>query len=284
MIVITGATGHVGGELVAYLAYRGEKVRAITRRPDAARFPDGVEAGYGDAADPASLDVAFTGADRAFLMSAQPVGSAPAPSHVTALAQAARRAGVEHAVLLSVLGGGTPGLISEWHGQAEASIVQSGMGWTLLRPGRFMSNALAWAPSVARGDEVSIPFLHRPAASIDPADIAAIAALALTEPDRHHGARYELSGPQALTPAQELAILADVLDRPLRPVEPPTDAVRAGMIRSGMPATLVDEIIAGFAADQTRGTEVLPTVSQVLGRPARTFAEWTTSHARQFQR
>jgi len=286
MILVTGATGHVGGELVRQLAAAGESVRAMTRRPGEARLPEGVEAVYGDAEDPGSLDAAFAGARGAFLMSAQAVGAGSMePTHDIALARAAARAGVRRVVKLSVLdgGGGGDDVIARWHATAEAALTSADFAWTLLRPGRFMSNALQWAGMIRAGDEVSIPFADRPAASVDPADVAAIAALALTagSDGEHAGAAYELSGPQTLTPAEELSVLAEVLGRPLRLVEVSAEAARAGMERYGFPPEVVDAIMRS-TQDSDRGTEVLPTVEKLLGRPARTFTQWARAHAGAF--
>lgn len=285
MILVTGATGGVGGALVARLAAQRLPVRAMTRRPPAMAAPSGVEVVHGDSADPASLAAAFDGADRAFLMSAQAVGSAERPTHIEALVRAAARAGVRHVVALSVYSGGGGGsavggdAIGAWHAKAEAAITGSGMDWTLLRPGRFMSNALQWAPMIRRGDTATIPFAHRAAASIDPADIAAVALTALTT-HGHHGAAYQLSGPQVLTPAEELDLLGKVLGRTLRLVEPPVDTVLAGMRAAGTPEPVIEAILARTLGDE--GTEVLSTVADVLGRPPATFAEWARAHADQF--
>src|SRR2546422_4642637 len=177
MILVTGATGHVGGELVAQLAALGEPVRGMTRRPAAVSFPAGVEAVYGDFDDPASIDAAFAGVDRAFVMSAQPPGSTEHPTHELMLAGAARRAGVGHVVKLSVYDGGAgDDVIGAWNREAEAAGVESGLDWTLLRPGRFMSNALQWAPMIRRGDTVNVPFAFPPALPIEPAAIPPPAA------------------------------------------------------------------------------------------------------------
>jgi uncharacterized protein YbjT (DUF2867 family) len=249
----------------------------MTRQPDDLTVPAGVEVVAGDAADPASLPEAFIGVDRAFLMSAEVTGSAARPTHVPALVDAAVRAGVEHVVLLSVYGADMRAdALADWHRRVEDAVTASRLDWTLLRPGRFMSNALQWAPQVRRGDQISIPFALRPAASIDPTDIAAVAAAALTTDD-HRGAAHRMSGPQVLTPVQELAVLAALLDRPLHAVEPSLDAVRAGMARSGMPPDVLDAVVAR-TLDSDDGTEVLPTVERVLGRPARPFAAWAEAH------
>ncbi|MCW2640631.1 MAG: nucleoside-diphosphate sugar epimerase [Dactylosporangium sp.] len=281
MIIVTGATGHVGSELIARLAAEHLPVRAMTRRPQAIQAPPGVEVVYGDCDDPDSLHAAFNGADRAFLMSAQATGSAERPTHDLRLVHAARRAGIRHVVKLSVYDGGrSDDALGAWHREAEAAVTDSGLDWTLLRPGRFMSNALHWAPMIRRGDTVHIPFAHRPAASIDPADIAAIAAAALTT-EHHHNSAYQLSGPEVLTPAEELRILAATLGRPLRAVEPTIDQAKAGMCRAGMTEPVVEAIVARVLTGDD-GAEVLPTVEQLLGRPPVTFATWARNHAGAF--
>ncbi|MGH3697480.1 MAG: NAD(P)H-binding protein [Pseudonocardiaceae bacterium] len=281
MILVTGATGHVGAELVTQLAAAGHKVRAMTRRPETLTPRPEVEVVRGDAADPATLAAAFAGATRAFLMSAEAAGTAERPSQVPHLVEAAVGAGVEYAVLLSVYSGGSGGdVIADWCRQIEDSVTGSGMAWTLLRPGRFMSNALQWAPQIRRGDEVQVPFASRPAASIDPADIAAIAAAALTSTD-HRDAAYQLSGPQVLTPVDEVAVLAALLDRPLHVVDPPLEQVRAGMARGGFPPAVLDAII-NRTRDTDEGTEVLPTVAELLGRSPGTFSRWATRHLDHF--
>lgn len=288
MILVTGATGHVGGELVRRLTASGHPVRAMTRRPAEAQLPAGAEAVYGDADDPASLEAAFAGASGAFLMSAQGVGTALGPTHDLALAEAAARAGVGRLVKLSVLDAGAGAgadVIARWHAEAEAAVTDPSRdwAWTLLRPGRFMSNALQWAGQLRAGDEVAVPFADRPAASIDPADLAEVAALALTAvtSDEHAGATYELSGPQSLTPTEELAILTRILDRDLRIRPLPDDAARAGMSRYGFPPEVVDAIMRR-TREGDRGAQVLPTVEKVLGRRARTFAEWARAHVGAF--
>jgi uncharacterized protein YbjT (DUF2867 family) len=281
MILITGATGNVGAEVASMLVASGHPVRAMTRRPRDVSMPDGVEVVHGDAAEPASLDDAFRGADRAFLMTAQQVGNAPRPTHDINLAEAARCAGVTHAVKLSVYGAGNgDDVIYRWHAEAEAALIDTGIDYTLLRPGRFMSNALHWAPMIRRGDEVHIPFAARPAASINPADIAAIAVAALTT-NAHRNRAYQLSGPEVLTPAGELDILGEALGRKLRLIEPSIEEARAGLLASGMPPVVVDAVVAR-TLETDDGALVLPTMPTLLGRQPNTFASWARTHANAF--
>jgi uncharacterized protein YbjT (DUF2867 family) len=280
-ILVTGATGHVGRELMHELIARGRSVRAMTRRPEQFDAIAGLDVVQGDFIDPASLGRALDGVVAVFSMSAQPIGAAAVPTHDLAMADACRHAGVRRIVKLSALGGGghdPDSPIVRWVRAAEAAVTESDTEWTLLRPGRFMTNTLAWAPMLRRGDEVAIPMADRPTASIDPADVARVAAIALTSPG-HAGKTYELSGPESLTPADELAILGRALGRSLHLKALTDEAARAGMLRYGMPEHVVDAILANRSR---HGSEVLPTVEQVTGRPARRFAEWVDAHREAF--
>lgn len=277
MILITGATGHVGSELIQQLAGGPRALRAMTRRPDALRLPQ-LEVVRGDFDDPASLDRALRGVESVFMMSAQAIGAAARPTHDLAFVDACRRARVRKIVKLSVLDGGGSDPndpIARWHAAAESAVRESGAAWTLLRPGRFMSNALGWAPLIKRGDDVFLSFATRPAASIDPSDIAAVAAAALID-DAHAGRSYELSGPESLTPIDELAILARELGRALQPKLVSLADARAGLLKHGMSEPIADAIMRQTESD--RGTAVLSTVADVTGRPARTFAHWAHAH------
>jgi uncharacterized protein YbjT (DUF2867 family) len=276
MILVTGATGHVGAEVVTRLAARGLPVRAMTRRPEAASFPAGVEVVGGDCDEPASLTKAFEGVEQAFLMTSQPTGS---PNlHTVVQVAAAQRAGVKHLVKLSVAAGGEEGheLVAAWHRRDEAAVTDSGIDHTLLRPGRFMSNTLAWKHMLSRGDTVHVAFAHRASTPIAPEDIAAVAVEAFANPalrDR----KLELSGPEVLTPQQELAIVGEVLGRRLTLVEPTTAQAIDGMVRGGMDRDLAEKMIEHVLAGDY-GADISPVVEQVLGRPATTFRRWAAEH------
>jgi len=184
-----------------------------------------------------------------------------------------------------VLGGGGDDVhdpITLWHHQAEETIRASGIDWTLLRPGRFMSNALQWAPMIRGYGKVRIPFAFRPSTPIDPRDIASVAFHALTQPG-HSGKAYELSGPELLTPAEELEILGKVLNRPLELIPLSSAAAGEGMLRMGMPAEIVEAALRRTEVSD-HGTRIWPTVEEVTGHAQRSFADWAQAHLDAFRR
>ncbi|GAA4848170.1 NAD(P)H-binding protein [Actinomycetospora corticicola] len=272
MIAVVGATGHVGGEVVAQLAATGVPVRALTRRPDGWTGP-AVEV-----ADVAAFG-AFAGARAAFLMTAEPIVPGGRPEVLGSLVRAAVDAGVEQLVLLSVFSGSAgDDVLGYWNAACETLVVDSGVPWTLLRPGRFFSNALAWARFVGDGS-VPVGFARRAAAGIDPADVAAVAVRGLT--GDLVGAAPRLTGPESLTPLEELRVLGEVLGRPLTACEIDPDAVARGMLAGGTAPEVVDAVVARTLHDD-EGAEPLPAVRTLLGREPRRFADWARAHATAF--
>jgi uncharacterized protein YbjT (DUF2867 family) len=276
-ILVTGATGNVGAELVKQLAAAGEPVRALVR-DDARRatLPPGVEGVVGDLNDPDSFAPALEGT-RAVHLLAGYAGLAGALERM-------RAAGVERVTLQSssaVPSGDMTNAVARYHIESERAIRDSGLQWTFLQPNSFMSNTLQWAGQLRDGDVVRAPFAGVPIATIDPRDIAAVAAEALTE-DGHAGRSYRLSGPESLLPAERLAILGRALGRELRFEAQPDDEARAEM-SAAMPPEYVDAFFAFFVDGTLDESTVLPTVEEVLGRPPRTFAAWAEEHAGAFR-
>jgi len=235
----------------------------------------------GDLGRPETLSAPLEGIKRVFLLSGGPQG----PRQDANLIAAAKQAGVAHVVTLSVLGAGhgADDPITHWHLAGEQAVVDSGMAWTILRPGAFMSNALMWAPSIKAQGVVYAPFAQAKTAAVDPADIAAVAARALTGAGQG-GKTYPLTGPELLSAADQVEILGAALGRPLRLVDVPPEEAKAAMVDSGMPAELADAVIASMAqAGTDHAMAVLPTVEQVTGRPARSFAEWADAHLGDFR-
>jgi uncharacterized protein YbjT (DUF2867 family) len=270
MILVTGATGNVGSELVATLARDGEPVRALVRRPDA-ELPAGVQRATGNLNDPASMIAALDGVDGMFLM--------PGYDNMAGLLAEAAKAGVRQIVLLSGGGAGatdTDNAISRFQLQSEQYVRDSGIAWTILRPFEFMANTSRWLPQLAEGDEISVPFADIPSAVIDPHDIAAVAAVTLRS-DGHAGRIYRLSGPEILLPAQRAEILGRLLGRRLRIRPQSNDEARADM-SSRMPIEYVEAFFRFYVDGIIDESEVLPTVFDITGELPRTYEEWVRAH------
>ncbi|HLJ88101.1 MAG TPA: NAD(P)H-binding protein, partial [Candidatus Angelobacter sp.] len=198
MILVTGATGTVGREVVAQLLAAGEKVRALTRDPGKTRFDGAVEVVKGDLSQPETLLPAVQGADKIFSLAlGLQIGE-----QERSLAQIAKKAGVRQIVKLSVLGVGegqaSTRAIAEWHAAGERAIEESGVPWTFVRPGRFMSNAMMWRDPVRNQGKVFSNFADGKSPAIHPKDIAAVAVQALTT-SGHEGKAYPLTGPEAFS-------------------------------------------------------------------------------------
>jgi uncharacterized protein YbjT (DUF2867 family) len=272
MILVSGATGHVGGELVRALAASGQPVRGLVRSETAA-LPDGVERAVGDLNAPDSLRGPLTGVDGLFLLAGYPDG---------VLAEAAK-AGVEHVVLLSggsAVSADTDNAVSQYMIASEAAVTSSGLAWTILRPSAFMSNTLEWVPQLRAGDVVRAPFADVGIAVIDPFDIAAVAAEALVG-DGHAGQAYRLSGPETLLPAERLARLGGVLGRDLRFEAEPNDEAWARMT-AAMPEKYVRAFFSFYVDHTLDESAMLDTVATVTGRSPRTFDQWAAAHADAF--
>ncbi len=265
MILVTGATGNAGGAVIAALEAVGEDVRAVSRSGRGGTVK-------GDLNDPKTIP--FAGARAAFFMSGYPAE----------LFAAAREAGVERAVLLSGSSadcGDRANAVSRYMMDSEDALRESGLAWTILRPHAFFSNALRWLPQLREGDVIREAFPGVAASAIDPADIAAVAAAALTH-DEHAGQTYRLTGPEPLRIADRVRILAEALERPLR-FEPFSDEEARAEMSKTMPPEYVDAFMAFYVDGTLDESAVLPTVERVTGRAPRTFAAWAAEHAHEFR-
>jgi uncharacterized protein YbjT (DUF2867 family) len=273
MILVTGATGNIGGEVVRALAGAGEEVRGLIRRDeDRSRLPAGVEGVVGDLNRPETLSSALAGVRGVHLLS----GYQDMPGLLAEI----RRAGVEHVVLQSsssVPGGDMSNAVARYHILSEAAVRESGVPWTFLQPNSFMSNTFQWLPQLQAGDVVRAAFPDVRVATIDPFDVAAVSAQALTSKG-HEGRSYRLSGPESLLPGDRVAVLAEVLGRDLR-FEGQSDAEARAEMSEAMPAEYVDAFFSFFVDGKLDESQVLPTVEEVTGRPPRSFEQWARTHA-----
>jgi uncharacterized protein YbjT (DUF2867 family) len=276
VILVPGATGNIGGELVSALATAGQPVRALTRDGDSPGLPAGVEQVAGDLNKPDSLRDAVTGADAMFLL--------PGYQGMAETLALARDAGVRHVAMLSGNSAGrgdTSNAVSAYMIGSETILKQSGLAWTIVRPYGFMSNTLQWIPQLAAGDVVRAPFAGVPIAMIDPHDIAAVLALSLTS-DGHDGQVYTVTGPEPLRPADRVRVLGDVLGRKLEFQAQPNDEARAEM-SAAMPQPYVDAFFSFYVDGTLDESTPLPTVVDLTGRAPRNFGEWARAHATAFQ-
>lgn len=276
MILVTGATGNVGSELVSALAGAGQRVRALVRDPRKATLPAGVEPVAGDLNQPETLTGALAGVRAAFLL--------PGYADMPGLLARIREAGAERVVLLSggsAGGGDMSNAVSRYMILSEQAVRDSGLPWTFVRPKAFMSNALRWLPQLAAGDVVRVPFPTVRAAAVDPYDIAAVAERALVT-DEHEGRIHLVSGPEPLLPADQVAVLAKVLGRDLRCVGLSDEEARTEM-EATMPVEYVDAFFSFYVDGTLDESQVEPTVQEVTGRPPRTFEQWARAHAEAFR-
>ncbi|MFI7411869.1 NAD(P)H-binding protein [Streptomyces sp. NPDC049627] len=275
MFLVTGATGNVGAELVRALAEAGQPTLAMSRSGRADGLPAGVTAVAGDLNRPETVRDALDGVRAMFLM--------PGYGGQRQILADARAAGVERIVLLSGKSAGTGATGNAVAGyliDAETAVRESGLPWTSVRPTSFMSNALQLADQIRKGDEVRVPFPDVRTADIDPYDIAQVALRALLS-DEYTGRALEVTGPEALLPADRVRVLGEVLGRDLRTVGLTPEEARTEL-EARMPKPYVDAFFSFFVDGTLDESVVLPTVREVTGREPRTFAEWARTHSNAF--
>jgi len=268
MILVTGATGNVGRHVVDGLVAAGSDVRALTRTPARARLPDGVDAVRGDLLEPGSLDL--DGVDRVFLVWPGPSAAGIAAA-VDAITKQARR--VVYLSAMSAENG--------FWGEVEDAIERSGVDWTFLRPGGFATNTLGWAESIRTYGEVRWPYGEAARSLIHACDIADVAVQALTE-DGHVGRRYVLTGPAAVTQAEQARLIGEAIGRDLRWVELPPEIARQQLLEAWGDEAFVDGALSYWASLIGNPELVTDSVRRVTGHPARSFARWARDHAEDF--
>lgn len=281
-ILVLGATGTTGGEVARQLIAAGHRPRLLVRSPDkAAAFQGHAEIVQGDLDDPASLDRALQGVQKVYMVSAG--------GHIDALERnvvdAAKRAGVRHVVKLSVISADQPSIgFAKLHGASEAYLKASGLAWTMIRPGNFMTNSFNWAGSIKAQGAFYEPLGAGRYAMVDPADIAGLAVAALTQPG-HEGQAYTLTGPVSMDDHGYAAILAEVLGTPVRYVDVPPEAAREAMLGMGIPAGYVELLLELLATMKTGAFDAVVTadVERVLGRTPGTYRAWAERNASAFR-
>lgn len=272
-ILVTGATGTVGQHVTELLVQRGASVRALTRNPERARakLPEGVEIATGDLMKPETLEDVLQGVKAMFLIisSDEPNADLNTDPQMLALAEAA---GVKRVVVL----------VGYEEGPVEEALRASGMQWTLVKPVEFMANVLAdWRETIRTEGVVREFYGDALSARVHEGDIAAIAVEALLG-DSHHGRSYPLTGPEALTRREAVRAIATAIGKDIAFVELTEEEARQKWRDQGYDEESVEFFVQMAKNPPENGYTVLPTVEQVLGRPARTFAEWAIEHKREF--
>ncbi len=299
MIVVTGATGNVGRPLVRALTEAGEPVTAVSRHaPDPGikhhRADEHHQAGQhhqasqhhrADLAEPDTLKPALDGAEALFLLT---VGDRPRE-----IIDVARAGGVRRVVLLSSLGAGTRPDRYRPFIMFEAAVRESGLDWTILRPGGFASNTLGWAQRVRAERTVAAPFGGVGLPFIDPADIAEVAAAVLRQDgqdgqdgqdrqDGYAGETLELTGPAPVSPRQQAAAIGAALSEPVRFIEQTRAEARAQLVQF-MPEPVADVTLDIYGAPTAAEQRVSPDVERVLRRTPATFAAWAARNVAAFR-
>jgi uncharacterized protein YbjT (DUF2867 family) len=282
MILVTGASGQVGGSVLNELLRRGAPVRAMYRSAeDAAKAPSGIETAIADYADRASLDRALDGIERVYLV------CGPVPQLVEFemnMVEACREHGVSHLVLNSAYGAGQYGKsFPSWHYQVEQRVQASGIPFTILRPETFMQNIVTYYSATIRSDQAFYAAQgDAPMAFVDVSDIGAVAATILTA-NGHAGAIYTLTGSEALTYADVAARISRLLGIGVHYVNLSPQQIEQSLLGLGMPSWQVTAILElqAFYTDGP-GTTVTGDVQKVLGRAPILFDQFVHQYAASF--
>lgn len=277
-VLVTGATGNVGRQVVSQLLDTGAAVRALVRDPDSADLPDSVEVVRGDLSAPDTLNACLDGVESVFLVwpFTLPEASAEiAPAVVSAISRHA------HRIVYLSADAAAENPDSFW-AAIERLVEQSGLEWILLRPTGFAANTLMWADQIRVSAVVRWPYGEAARSLIHERDIAAVAVRALVE-DGHDSAKYVLTGPGTLTQVEQVHAIGEAIGRPVLWEELSREAARQELLAAFGDASFADGALDAWAEFVTRPERVTSTVEEVTGTPARTFRQWATDHAGDFR-
>ncbi|MGW3657636.1 SDR family oxidoreductase [Streptomyces sp. NPDC005151] len=277
LTLVTGSRGRVGSALVSLLHRDGHAVRAASRDPARLDPPAGVPALACDLTDPATFAPALDGVGSVFLY-AEPAG-------IDSFLTRAEAAGVRHIVLLSsssVLGpDAQENPIARSHHAVEQALAASPLTTTFLRPGAFATNAYQWSAAVRSHGVVDLPYPRSHTSPIHEADIAEAALAVLTE-HRLQGSAYHLTGPESLTAAEQIGLLAAASGRPVTVNAVSRSAWKKSVIPY-VPEEVAEGLLSYWASTDGSPAEVTGETEKLTGHPARTFAAWAEEHADAFR-
>jgi uncharacterized protein YbjT (DUF2867 family) len=280
-VLVTGATGQIGSEVVSQLRGTGCRIRAMSRNPDPANLPADVEVARGDLTAPATLDACLDGIESVFLVWIAPLAAAaPALERIAAHARQVVLLTSPHRTPHPFFQ--QPNAVRAIYAGVEQLIEASGLGWTFLRPGPFAMNCRNWwAPQLRNGDVVRWFYGDAATAPVHERDVAAVAVRALCE-ERHDRREYVLTGPASLTQREQVQIIGAALGRALRFEELPRESARELMVAMKFPPPVADMLLDAYAAALGQPALVTSTVLEVTGRSPRSFHEWALDHTGDF--
>jgi uncharacterized protein YbjT (DUF2867 family) len=283
VILITGATGNNGQELIRQLTAMGQRVRVLIRKPAEATKLDGsnIEVAAGDFDKPETLEAALQGVEKAFLLT--PVAERFVQWQKDFI-EAAQRAKIKHLVKFSGMGADShsPSELLKFHAETDDILRSSGVAFTILQPNSFHQNVLSFVNTIKAQGVFYWPLKNAAQSTVDIRDISAVAAKVFTN-SGHEGKTYVITGPEALTFQQVAEKLSSVLARKIQYLDVPISAAADGMRRSGMPdwnVQAVSDLLAYFATGAA--ATVTDTVPRLLGRPATSFEQFVKDHRAAF--
>lgn len=281
VILVTGATGHVGSQVVASLSQAQVACRALVRSPERADDLRGydIDIAVGDFAEPESLDDALRGVTAALLVS--PPGPQQTAQETAFIDAAARAPMPPHLVKIASIGAApdAPYYFGRTHGEIIETLRSSGVPHTVLAPNGYLQYLETHAVSIARDGVLATPGGDAEISHIDVRDVAAVAAAILTDPTGHAAKTYDLTGPAPVSYADIAEVFTRVVGRPVQYVDVPVDQARAAMLGDGMPEWLVDGILDLGAFYRTGAAAVVSgDVERLTGRGPRSVEEFIRDH------
>lgn len=286
VILISGATGNIGSEVVNHLTEKKLPLRALVRdRSNAAKLAaQGIELSQGDFSQPDTLKAALQGVEKAFLVMPNDLHQVELESNFI---DAALKAGVQHIVKLSVMGAGKlPSTFQKWHRQIEERLEDSGIAWTHLRPNMLMQNMRWFAPTIAQQGAFYNIVGNAKISHVDARDVAAVAAVCLSEAG-HENKSYVLTGAEAISFDEVAQKFTKALNRPVAYVNVTPQELKAARLAKGEPEWYLDAELELFGCwANGAGTPVTDAIAALTHRPPTTYDEfahyYAQTHAQDF--
>jgi uncharacterized protein YbjT (DUF2867 family) len=283
MILVTGATGSNGTEILKLLAAQNVPVRAMVRQRDRAKdiAAPNVEIVEGDFDRPETLLDALSGVERAFLVTPS---SDQVEMQQLAFVNAAKQNGVKQIVYLSQFDANvnSPVRFLRYHAAIEAAIQSSGMAYTFLRPNLFMQGILNFRSTIATQNAFYAAAGDAKVSAVDVRDIAEVAVAALTQTG-HEGKIYNLTGSQALTHAQMAAHLSAAIDRQIAFVDVPPESMHKFLLDAKFPSWQADGLLEEYAHyRRNEAAEIGSGVKEAIGKEPRNFETFAHDYALMF--